>query len=70
MNPYVSSEYNGGIVDKLHRVKLACDTPGASIFYTTDGTVPELHKARIKVQSSELVLLSTIVLTVLRDIMW
>lgn len=31
---------NGGAVNKGTTVTIACDTPGATIFYTTDGNVP------------------------------
>lgn len=48
--PYVQAgEMNGGAVEKNHVVWLKCDTVGAEIYYTIDGTAPELHKMNVKV---------------------
>ena len=52
--PFIESEYNGGPVDRSHIVYLSCDTPGAEIFYTTDGRTPQLHLPDIKVGLSYL----------------
>ncbi|CAD5112727.1 DgyrCDS1945 [Dimorphilus gyrociliatus] len=47
--PYIQGgEMNGGTVEKNHVVWLKCDTAGAKIYYTVDGTAPELHKLNVK----------------------
>ena len=38
------SDESGGIVRKGHEVQIKCSTPNARIYYTTDGSMPELHK--------------------------
>ena len=31
-------------MEKNHTIKLDCDTPGSTMFYTLDGSAPELHR--------------------------
>ena len=47
--PFISSDRTGGTVDKNHVVFLKCDTKNAQLFYTIDGSAPELHKLNTKV---------------------
>ena len=47
--PEITSDHEGGMVDKLHTVRLECETANAKIYYTLDGTAPELHKLHPKV---------------------
>lgn len=42
---------SGGTIDPGTKVTLACDTPGARIYYTTDGAPAELHIDSIKVNT-------------------
>ena len=48
---HIVSDGVGGIVAKKHVVQLKCDTPNAKMFYTTDGSTPELHKLSGKEKS-------------------
>ena len=47
--PLIVSKSTEGTVEKWHKVELACNTDGAMIVFTTDGSVPELHGATTKV---------------------
>lgn len=47
--PYLDSSVTGGTVDAGTKVFLSCDTPGSRIYYTTDGSPPELHQESVKV---------------------
>ena len=47
--PLIVSKSTAGTVEKWHKVELACNTDGAMIVFTTDGSVPELHGATTKV---------------------
>jgi len=51
-SPYIVSDADGGQVDKLHVVYLKCDTPDAVVYYTTDGSMPEVYKLSNKVRLS------------------
>ncbi len=42
--PHISSSAIGGAVEQLHVIKVDCDTPGATLYYTLDGSAPELHR--------------------------
>lgn len=48
--PEIVSEQDGGTVDKLCTVKLDCDTENCKIYYTLDGTAPELHRLQPRVR--------------------
>ena len=37
------------IINKYHRIHLHCDTPGASIYYTTNGMQPNKNSPALKV---------------------
>ncbi|KAK3103976.1 hypothetical protein FSP39_023382, partial [Pinctada imbricata] len=48
--PYIpTSSVNGGTVDRYAEVALNCETEESKIFYTTDGSPPELHMDSAKV---------------------
>ena len=47
--PYVVSKKKGGSIENGGVVHLASDTAAAQIYFTTDGSLPELHKIGIKV---------------------
>ena len=47
--PYMDNSVRGGTVDQGTNVKLSCDTPGARIYYTMDGSPAELHIDSVKV---------------------
>ncbi|KAL5013162.1 hypothetical protein ScPMuIL_007432 [Solemya velum] len=51
--PYISSDMNGGTVDKFAKVSLACNTHGAKIYFTIDGMPPELHMESAKLYKPE-----------------
>ena len=40
---------NGGTIDQFSKIELTCETLGSKIFYTTDGSPPELHIESAKV---------------------
>ncbi|CAH1782616.1 unnamed protein product [Owenia fusiformis] len=46
--PYIESDQNGGTVEKNTVVYLACDTAQSSIYYTLDGSTPEVHRKSSK----------------------
>ncbi|XP_067685414.1 uncharacterized protein [Haliotis asinina] len=46
--PRITSESNGGTVNRYSLVKLACPLDGATIHYTTDGSLPALHSDSTK----------------------
>ena len=48
--PYVVSKKKGGSIENGGVVHLASDTAAAQIYFTTDGSLPELHKIGIKVK--------------------
>ena len=48
-DPFLDSSVTGGTIDAGTKVILSCDTPGSRIFYTTDGSPPELHQESVKV---------------------
>ena len=48
--PRIVSDRIGGTVEKHHVVKLEVTNPDAAIFYTLDGTAPELYKMAPKVR--------------------
>ncbi|KAK3579080.1 hypothetical protein CHS0354_029940 [Potamilus streckersoni] len=50
---FISSEIKSGTVDRFSRVDLATETPGAKIYYTTDGSPAELHNDSLKVYEPE-----------------
>lgn len=47
--PYNKSEKKGGTVEHNYRVDLGCETEGADIYYTTDGSLPGPHHYTTKV---------------------
>ena len=47
--PFLDSSVTGGTVDAGAKVLLSCETPGSRIYYTTDGSPPELHEESAKV---------------------
>ena len=48
-DPFISSQVNGGSVERGTHIVLDCDSPGSKIFYTIDGAPPELHLDSAKV---------------------
>ena len=57
-DPFLDSSVTGGTVDPGTKVFLSCDTPGSKIFYTTDGSPPELHQESVKVCTSSVFIIS------------
>ncbi|XP_071961343.1 uncharacterized protein [Antedon mediterranea] len=51
--PMITSECNGGIVKQWHKVLLKSPTEDATILYTLDGSVPELHSATTRIYKDE-----------------
>lgn len=47
--PYLDAAVKGGTVDQGTKLQLTCDTPGARIYYTLDGSPAELHIDSVKV---------------------
>ena len=47
--PMIDGSATGGTVEPGTVVRLACDTPGARIYYTIDGSPAELHIEGVKV---------------------
>lgn len=47
--PHLDASVSGGTVDQGTKVTLSCETPGARIYYTTDGSPAELHISDVKV---------------------
>lgn len=47
--PYITSEVDHGVVDFRSSVRLACDVKSSLIYYTLDGSYPELRNKNIKV---------------------
>ncbi|KAL3853216.1 hypothetical protein ACJMK2_016773 [Sinanodonta woodiana] len=50
---FISSDIKSGTVDRFSRIDLATETPGAKIYYTTDGSPAELHNDSLKVYDPE-----------------
>ena len=50
--PFIDSPVTGGTVDAGTKILLSCETPGSRIYYTTDGSPPELHQESVKVRLS------------------
>ena len=48
--PKILSDKNGGEVEQGHSVQLACDSPNALIYYTTDGSAPIIGQPETKVR--------------------
>ncbi|XP_046358181.2 uncharacterized protein LOC124136325 [Haliotis rufescens] len=46
--PRITSDSNGGTVNRYSIVKLACSLDGTSIYYTIDGSLPALHSDATK----------------------
>jgi hypothetical protein len=51
--PYLDGA-TGGTVEPGTKVTLTCDTPGARIYYTTDGSPAELHIDSVKVVHTDI----------------
>lgn len=47
--PFLDASVRGGTVDQGTKLQLTCETPGARIYYTTDGSPAELHIDSVKV---------------------
>jgi len=43
--PYVSFSYDSGFYDQKFNLELSCSEPGATIYYTTDGSIPDESSA-------------------------
>eukprot|EP00105_Crassostrea_gigas_P035802 XP_019919950.1 PREDICTED: uncharacterized protein LOC105321045 [Crassostrea gigas] len=48
-----SNSINGGTIDQFSKIELTCETLGSKIFYTTDGSPPELHMESAKLYNPE-----------------
>ncbi|XP_048739977.2 uncharacterized protein LOC125654190 isoform X5 [Ostrea edulis] len=52
--PAIAANFlNGGTIDQFSKIELTCETLGSKIFYTTDGSPPELHMESAKLYSPE-----------------
>ncbi|XP_022109023.1 uncharacterized protein LOC110989168 isoform X2 [Acanthaster planci] len=51
--PIITSSSNGGVVERLHNVELQSASQTATILYTLDGSIPELHGQATRVYKSE-----------------
>lgn len=53
--PTIAANFlNGGTIDQFSKIELTCETLGSKIFYTTDGSPPELHMESAKVKKKKI----------------
>ncbi|XP_077978814.1 uncharacterized protein LOC144434231 [Glandiceps talaboti] len=64
--PVITSENNGGPVQKWHVVNLQCNTENSTIFYTLDGSNPEYHGPSTKIYKPKGIVLRDSGLQVIR----
>ena len=50
--PLIISKCTGGAVEKWHKVELECNTEGAIVLYTMDGSSPEFNGASTRVSNT------------------